>query len=169
MVGSIISIVLPASIFIMLLPKLTLLIVAGRQYLEAANILRIVMIIAILRPFFYQFGATLDAIGKPQLNFWYNLLLMCINFTLTYLGLYWLGRDGAAYALVVHHIISLMIVYPVLKRHVNIEMRNVVKYAIGNYKYMFNMARGMLGSKNNNNSSNGTHDLPVKPEATVMK
>lgn len=170
MVGSIISIVLPASIFIMLLPKFTLLIVAGNQYQEAANILRIVMIIAVLRPFFYQFGATMDAIGKPQLNFWYNLLLMCINFVLTYLGLYWIGRDGAAYALVVHHIVSLLIIYPVLKRHVNIEMRNVAKYAIGNYKYMFNMAMGLLRSKKNNNSSNnGTHELPVKPEATVVK
>jgi lipopolysaccharide exporter len=144
MVGSIISIVLPASLFIMLLPKFTLLVVAGRQYLEAANILRIVMLIAILRPFFYQFGATMDAIGKPQLNFWYNMLLMAINFTLTYLGLYWLGRDGAAWALVVHHIVSLSIIYPVLKRHVNIEMKNVGRYAIGNYKYMFQLAKSMV-------------------------
>jgi len=167
MVGSIISIVLPASIFIMLLPKFTLLVVAGRQYLEAANILRIVMIIAILRPFFYQFGATMDAIGKPQLNFWYNLLLMCINFTFTYLGLHWLGRDGAAYALVAHHIVSLIIIYPVLRKHVHVDMRNVVKYAIGNYKYMFNLAKSMLSSKNDNAASNGKHELPVKQEAVI--
>jgi lipopolysaccharide exporter len=144
MVGSIISIVLPASIFIMLLPDFTLLIIAGKQYTEAANILRIVMLIAILRPFFYQFGATMDAIGKPQLNFWYNLLLMCINFAFTYAGLYWIGRDGAAYALVAHHIVSLMIVYQVLKKHVNIEMRNVARYAIGNYRDMFNMGKKWL-------------------------
>lgn len=169
MVGSIISIVLPASIFIMLLPKFTLLVVAGRQYLEAANILRIIMIIAILRPFFYQFGATMDAIGKPQLNFWYNLLLMAINFTLTYLGLYWIGRDGAAWALVVHHIISLAIVYQVLKKHVNIEMTNIARYAIGNYKYMFNLAKNMLpGSAKQKPGSNGTHELPVNKESSVI-
>jgi lipopolysaccharide exporter len=144
MVGSIISIILPASIIIMLLPKLTLLIIAGKQYEEAANILRIVMLIAVLRPFFYQFGTTMDAIGKPQLNFWYNLLLMCINFGFTYAGLYWIGRDGAAYALVAHHIVSLIIVYGVLKKHAHIEMRNVAAYTIGNYKYMFAMARKIL-------------------------
>lgn len=145
MVGSIISIVLPASILIMLLPKLTLLVIAGKQYVEAANILRIVMLIAITRPFFYQFGTTMDAIGKPQLNFWYNLLLMAINFTLTYTFLHWIGPEGAAYALVLHHTISLLIVYSVLKRHANIEMKNVAAYAIGNYKYMFGVIRKMAG------------------------
>src|SRR5688572_4099546 len=65
MVASVISIVLPVSLVIMLIPKFTLLVIAGPQYLEAANILRIVMLIATLRPFFYQFGTTMDAIGKP--------------------------------------------------------------------------------------------------------
>lgn len=144
MVGSIISIVLPAAIIIMLIPDFTLLVIAGKQYLEAANILRIVMLIAILRPFFYQFGATMDAIGKPQLNFWYNLLLMAINFTLTYIGLHVLGRDGAAWALVFHHIISLLIVYQVLKKHVNIEMKNVAGYAVENYKMMFSLFKRVV-------------------------
>lgn len=147
MVGSIISLVLPASIIIMLIPEFTLLVIAGKNYLEAANILRIVMLIAILRPFFYQFGTTMDAIGKPQLNFWYNLLLMAINFTFTYIGLHWLGRDGAAWALVAHHIVSLIIVYGVLKRHVNIEMRNIVRYAINNYGHAFQLLRKTLDKR----------------------
>lgn len=149
MVGSIISIVLPAAIIIMLIPEFTLLVIAGKQYLEAANILRIVMLIAILRPFFYQFGATMDAIGKPQLNFWYNLLLMAINFTLTYIGLHLLGRDGAAWALVFHHIISLLIVYQVLKKEVNIEMKNIAGYAVENYKMMFNLFKRIVLRKEN--------------------
>lgn len=154
MVGSIISIVLPASLVIMLIPKLTLLLIAGREYMEAANILRIVMLIAILRPFFYQFGTTMDAIGKPELNFWYNLLLMCINFTLTYIGLHWLGRDGAAWALVAHHIISLLIIYGVLKRHVNIQMRNVVGYVISNYKNAFELLKKTLLRRSQEKSMN---------------
>lgn len=144
MVGSIISLVLPAAIIIMLIPKFTLLVIAGKQYLEAANILRIVMLIAILRPFFYQFGTTMDAIGKPHLNFWYNLLLMAINFTFTYIGLHLLGRDGAAWALVLHHIVSLLIVYQVLKKEVNIEMKNIVAYAIENYKNMFGLFKRIV-------------------------
>ncbi|HYE53452.1 MAG TPA: oligosaccharide flippase family protein [Chitinophagaceae bacterium] len=144
MVGIIISIVLPVSIVIMLLPKLTLIVIAGKQYLEAANILRIVMLIAIIRPFFYQFGGTMDAIGKPQLNFWYNMVFMALSFGFTYLGLFLFGRDGAAYALVAHQIVCLIIVYPVLKKHVNISMRNIVGYTIQSYKDMFSVARRML-------------------------
>ena len=162
MVGSIISIVLPASIIIMLLPKFTLLMIAGPKYLEAANILRIVMLIAILRPFFYQFGTTMDAIGKPELNFWYNLLLMGINFSFTYAGLYYLGRDGAAWALVAHHIVSLIIVYGVLKRHVNIQMRNIIGYVFSNYGHAFQLLRKTLDRRaeekvlNNESQGNNT-------------
>ena len=43
-----------------------------------------------------------------------------------------------------HHIISLLIVYQVLKRHVNIQMRNVARYAIGNYAHAFQLLKSTL-------------------------
>ena len=66
------------------------------------------MVVAIIRPFFYQFGTTMDAIGKPQLNFWFNLLLMIINLSFTYLGLKFIGPEGVAYASVAYHILGLV-------------------------------------------------------------
>ena len=146
MVATLISFILPISLGILLLPKLVLLIIAGKQYLEAANILQLVMIIAVIRPFFYQFGTTMDAIGKPQLNFWYNLILMAINLTFTYVGLTTFGRDGAAYASIGYHISGLLLIYGVLKSQVNIEMRNIVRYVISNYLHLFNLARRRVQS-----------------------
>jgi len=146
MVATLISFILPISLGILLLPKLVLLIIAGKQYLEAANILQLVMIIAVIRPFFYQFGTTMDAIGKPQLNFWYNLILMAINLTFTYVGLKTFGRDGAAYASIGYHISGLLLIYGVLKSQVNIEMRNILKYVISNYLHLFNLARRRVQS-----------------------
>jgi len=144
MVASLISFILPLSIFIILFPKLVMLIIAGKQYVDAANILQIMMIVAIIRPFFYQFGTTMDAIGKPQLNFFYNVVLMVINLSLTYAGLKLFGREGAAYASVGYHITGLLLIYGVLKRQVNIEMRSIAGYVIDNYVYAFNTAKNYL-------------------------
>ena len=145
MVASLISFILPMSIFIILFPKLVMLIIAGRQYVEAAYILQIMMIVAVVRPFFYQFGTTMDAIGKPQLNFWFNLALMVINLTLTYTGLKVFGPVGAAYASVGYHLSGLILIYGVLKRQVRVEMRNIVKYVIGNYVQLYALTKKYLG------------------------
>jgi O-antigen/teichoic acid export membrane protein len=146
MVALLISFILPLSIFIILFPKLVLLILAGRQYLEAANILQVMMVAAVIRPFFYQFGTTMDAIGKPQLNFWYNLILMVINLSFTYVGLRTFGRDGAAYASVTYQICGLFLIYGVMKSQVNVEMRNIIRYVIDNYLHLFSLARRKVQS-----------------------
>jgi len=147
MVASLIGFILPLSIIVILLPKLVMLVIAGRQYLEAAHILQIMMIVAIIRPFFYQFGTTMDAIGKPQLNFWFNLLLMIINLSFTYAGLKLFGPGGAAYASVGYHILGLLLIYGVLKRQVKVEMRNIAGYVVGNYVHLFELAKKFIGRK----------------------
>ena len=123
-----------------------MLIIAGKQYVEAAHLLQIIMIVAIIRPFFYQFGTTMDAIGKPQLNFWFNLLLMIINLTFTYLGLKYIRPlgDGAAYASVAYHITGLLLIYGVLKRQVKVEMRNIAGHVIYNYTHLYSLAKKFL-------------------------
>jgi lipopolysaccharide exporter len=144
MVASLISFILPLSIFVILFPKLVMLVIAGRQYLEAAYLLQIMMIVGIVRPFFYQFGTTMDAIGKPQLNFWFNLLLMIINLSFTYLGLKFIGPEGVAYASVGYHILGLLLIYGVLKRQVKVEMRNIARYVVSNYVQIFGLVRKYL-------------------------
>ena len=126
-----------------------MLVIAGKQYVDAAHLLQIMMIVAITRPFFYQFGTTMDAIGKPQLNFLFNLILMTINLSFTYVGLKYIRPlgDGAAYASVAYHICSLLLIYGVLKRQVKVEMRNIAGYVVGNYVHLFGLARKYIGGK----------------------
>ena len=101
MIGSIISILGPLSIIIFLVPKLIIKVIAGDKYLAAVTILRTVILFSFLRPMAYQYGATMDAIGKPKINFWINLLTMSLNILFIFLGLHFFGWKGAAYGSVI--------------------------------------------------------------------
>ncbi len=71
------------------------MILAGSKYYAAVPILQIVILFSFLRPFSYQFGTTMDAIGKPRINFWVNLLAMGLNYGCMYLGLRYTGLAGS--------------------------------------------------------------------------
>ena len=83
------------------------MILAGSKYYAAFPILQTVILFSFLRPFSYQFGTTMDAIGKPRINFWVNLLTMSLNYGFMYLGLRYTGWLGAAYGTVVSAIFIL--------------------------------------------------------------
>ena len=66
MLGSIISVLAPVSIIIFLLPRLIIKIIAGSKFMMAVSILRIVILFSFLRPFAFQFGATMDDDWKTK-------------------------------------------------------------------------------------------------------
>ena len=125
MVGTIISILAPISILIFLIPHLFIKILAGNKYYAAVPILQIVILFSVLRPFSYQFGTTMDAIGKPRINFWVNLLTMCLNYICMYLGLKYTGWLGAAYGTVVSAILTFLIMYVVLNKTIGVKLGNI--------------------------------------------
>jgi lipopolysaccharide exporter len=137
MVGTIVSILAPLSILIFLLPHFFITILAGSKYYAAIPILQIVILFSILRPFFYQFGTTMDAIGKPALNFWVNLVIMFLNYGLMYVGLRYTGWLGAAYGADVAAIVSFFIMYFVLKKAVGIQIGGTVKWIWKSYREIF--------------------------------
>ncbi len=96
MVGNIISIIVPVSLLIFIMPHLFISLIAGSKYYPAIPILQTVILFSFLRPFSYQFGATMDAIGKPKINFLVNLVTMCLNYGCMYAGLrlYWMDGRG---------------------------------------------------------------------------
>src|SRR5688500_17569714 len=97
--GSIIAFIFPVSLFVFLFPKFIIYIIAGPDYYPAIAILQLTILFGMVRPLSYQFGSTLDAVGKPDINFIANTLLMLFNFFLTYLFLTLFGGMGAAYAI----------------------------------------------------------------------
>lgn len=137
MVGTILAVIVPISIFIFIFPKFVIYILADTEYYTAIPILQITILFALVRPISYQYGSTLDAIGKPQVNFYTNLIFMIVNLTLTYFALKYFGGIGAAYATVLNNIIIFVIMMYILKKYINIETKNLFKYMWETYVLIY--------------------------------
>jgi len=145
MVGTIVSILVPISILIFSIPHLFIKILAGSKYYAAVPILQTVILFSFLRPFSYQFGTTMDAIGKPRVNFWVNLLTMSLSYFFMYLGLRFLGWMGAAYGTVVSAILSFLIMYVVLNRTIGVRLGETFKYVWVSYREIYDNIRKFIG------------------------
>lgn len=139
--GTILAFIVPLSLVIFIFPKLIIYIVAGPNYHPAVILLQLTILFSMVRPLSYQFGSTLDAIGKPEINFTVNVLLMIANMVLTILFLKLYGGIGAAYATMIYYSLSLVTMLITLKRYINIEAKNIIKYSFKRYtdllKYRF--------------------------------
>jgi O-antigen/teichoic acid export membrane protein len=140
--GTIIAFIVPLSLFVFLFPKLIIYIIAGPDYYPAIPILQLTIMFSMVRPLSYQFGSTLDAIGKPEINFLANTFLMLLNFFLTYFFLKLFGGLGAAYATIVYYVTMLGTMLFVLKKYVNVDWRNIVRIALGRYGQAVKFIKG---------------------------
>lgn len=131
--GTILAFIVPISLFIFFFPRLIIYIIAGPEYYPAVFILQLTILFSISRPLSYQFGSTLDAIGKPQVNFIVNAILMLFNLLVTWLLLKIYGGPGAAYAIVIYYTISAIVMIIVLKKHINISSSNIVRVMMNRY------------------------------------
>ena len=113
------------------------MILAGSKYYAAIPILQTVILFSFLRPFSYQFGTTMDAIGKPKINFWVNLLTMSLNYAFMYLGLRYTGWLGAAYGTVVSAIFSFLIMYSVLNKTIGVRLSETFRYVWVSYREIY--------------------------------
>lgn len=145
MVGTIVSILLPVSFLIFLAPHLFIMILAGTKYYPAIPILQTVILFSVLRPFSYQFGTTMDAIGKPRINFWVNFLTMSLSYILMYTGLRYIGWMGAAYGTVVSAVISFLIMYSVLNKTIGVRFSETAKWVWLSYKDAYSNVKKIIG------------------------
>jgi len=145
MVGTIVSVLAPISLLIFLLPHLFVMILAGSKYYAAIPILQTVILFSFLRPFSYQFGTTMDAIGRPRINFWVNLLTMSLNYGCMYFGLRYTGWMGAAYGTVVSAILSFLIMYTVLNRTIGVRLSETFQYVWISYRNIYALILKFLG------------------------
>jgi len=132
--GTIIAFIVPVSLIIFLFPKQVIYVVAGPAYYPAAILLQVTILFSMVRPLSYQFGSTLDAIGKPSVNFIVNVLLMVLNLVLTIVMLRIYGGIGAAYATMIYYSISLLVMLVVLNKYIRINAVNIFRYAVARYE-----------------------------------
>ncbi len=89
----------------------------------------------------------MDAIGKPRINFWVNLLTMILNYACMYLGLQVYGWLGAAYGTVISAILNFLIMYSVLNKTVGVELRETFRYVWITYRELWDHSRKLFRKK----------------------
>ncbi|MFT3823284.1 MAG: polysaccharide biosynthesis C-terminal domain-containing protein [Chitinophagaceae bacterium] len=149
MVGIILALIIPISLFVFLFPSFIIWVLAGKGNEGAVSILQITILFSIVRPLSYQFGSTLDAIGKPQVNFRINVLFMLLNLALNYFFLKNFGPMGAAYATIINYILTFVIMMAVLKKYIAVETGNILRYMVQTYKDILGMVGKMKGKLSN--------------------
>jgi O-antigen/teichoic acid export membrane protein len=115
-VGAILAIILPFLLLALLFAPYLVRILAGWQYAESANILRLTAFFGLFMPFAVQFGTILDSTGRPNVNFRYTLFTAVLNLILSYLLVRQFGLFGAAYATLIGYSISFVLMQRLLHR-----------------------------------------------------
>jgi len=105
-VGLLLILVIPPSLLLLIFAKPVLVFVAGEQYGSSALILQILLIYSFIKPWGRVIGLSLDAIGKPNVNFLMLLVGLSINIILNYFLIQSMGVIGAATATVITILIS---------------------------------------------------------------
>lgn len=140
-IGTILAFIVPVSLLIFCFPRSVIYIIAGARYYPAATILQLTILFSMVRPLSYQFGSTLDAIGKPQVNFLANAILMIFNLLLTVVFIRTFGPIGGAYGTIAYYLTSLIVMVVILKRFVRIELRNILRFGVGRYRDFIDYVR----------------------------
>lgn len=118
-VGAILAVLLPVVIVIILFPEFIILVMAGKDYLDSAFLLQLVVFYCLFIPFSRQFGTIMDSVGKPEVNFGLICGLAVLNIVLNYFLIQELGAPGAAIATLISYSLGFVanqyILYKVLK------------------------------------------------------
>ncbi len=118
---------IPASIFVFFIAEPVIILLVGNEYLEAKLVLQILVIAGLIKPWGRLFGITLDAIGRPQLNFRMLLLSLVINMVLNATLIPLMGLEGAAIATLLAIWISIILGQYLLSRTLVINHLNIFK------------------------------------------
>jgi lipopolysaccharide exporter len=136
-VGGVLSLTIPASIVIFIFPKLILVVLAGKKFLEAAFIVRLMLINGIFSAFIKQFATIMDSSGKAPLNFSVITGMALLSVVSCYLFIGWLGLPGAVTGIIVTHLIGFGFSQYYLYKHYNVKFWNAFGYAVKFYPEMY--------------------------------
>lgn len=140
-VGSILAIAVPASIVILLLPRLVIGIIAGAAYMEAATLLQLTILYGLFLPFIKQFGTIMDSIGKPKMNFYVITTTALLNIPICYGFTKAFGLHGAAYGMMTSYFICFLITQVYLRKTLGTNFLRTIGYSVRFYPEMYQVLR----------------------------
>lgn len=139
--GAIMVFSLPALLFILCFPELVLHVLAGKEFIKAAPILRITAFFGFILPFLKQYGTIMDATGFPQINFRTNLMAFVLNVTFNYIGLKTFGYLGAAMGTALTYTCIFITTQRILYKKFGVTVWQVFVNTFSFYIVLFNMVR----------------------------
>lgn len=119
-VGAILAFMIPAIFVVMLFADWIILLVAGKEYAAAANLLRITILFGLFIPYAVQFGTVLDSIGRPRINFIYTLGSLVLTTAFNYIFILKYGPFGAAVGTLLAYAVAFVFMQLYLRKHLKI-------------------------------------------------
>lgn len=121
------GIIIPFTILVLIFAKNIIYGLAGAQYLSATPLLQVLLITVFPKIWGRVFGITLDAIGKPSLNFkiLVGSIFSNLLFSLLFIPLW--GVKGAAWAVLLSVIFNVSIGQFLLSKTIPIQQINILK------------------------------------------
>lgn len=132
-VGVIVALILPLVIVVLGLSEWVVTLIAGSSYAAAAPLLNVLVLAVMIKPWGRLFGITLDAMGKPQLNFLLLALGLLLNIVLNALFISWWGLQGAAFATLVAMITLVVTGQILIERILPISQGNIFRQILRVY------------------------------------
>ncbi len=140
-VAAILAFMIPAVIVVLLFAEVLINIIAGPEYIEAANILRVTILFGLFIPYAVQFGTIVDSIGRPKTNFLFTLFNLTLLVVIDYYAIKWYGLMGAACGTLLTYGITFVIMQVYLYRELNIEVLNTLRNIPFFYKKGFEIIK----------------------------
>lgn len=134
--GMMLSMTFPFWLINIIFAEYIILIIAGDAYLDAVPFLRIMALLALIKPFDRQSGVFLDAIGKPFVNMVMVIGTFIYGAILSWFLINSYGLIGAAYGLVLAVFITAVVKQIILYRYIPIQFKNCLKEAVLMYPRM---------------------------------
>ena len=143
-VGAILVFSLPALLLVIAVPEFLLLLIAGKDYTGAADILRITAFFGFTLPFIKQFGTIMDATGNPRVNFRVMAFSVLLNVITNTIGVKVLGTLGAAAGTAFTYFIIFIVTQVILNRRFGIRWTHTFINMFRLYGELWGTARGMM-------------------------
>jgi lipopolysaccharide exporter len=146
-IGLLLAIMIPISVIMFLFSDFIVLIVAGKNYIEAGDLLKITAFYTLFIPFGRQFGILLDAVRKPEINFYFILGTAFLNIVINYFFILKWGIVGAAYGSLVTYIIRFIFQQIILNSIFGIRTSNIIPSVLDSYFKIFSALKLLIHKK----------------------
>jgi lipopolysaccharide exporter len=143
-VAATLTFTLPVIITVLLFSPQILLILAGKQYVAASGLLRIIILYGLFLPFIRQFGNVMDVTNRTHINFLTIFSFAVINIVLNIISIRIFGLPGSAYATLSSYFLLFCTAYFLLWRILKVSLANVVRNVFSLYLEYLKMIRALV-------------------------